>query len=287
MPLEPDEKCKNLIRAFLAMDTIPAEWCEKANNGKISRVPNQFEVETILAPWRPLSLRRIAAHLWQARPEGLVILRTYYGGDEDEAAAKLEEWADRETGNGGENFEDDNWWRILDDPDHFNLPDDDQWHLVLDILPELVGYPGRPRSVDAQGLADARQDVDYEREIYPEPMDENYYHSLAKTNMLEDRVLEAAQQRWLAIANRSSFDSEDENEVDRFRLLILDGHGNIVKESDIWPEEIPNLVNSNMRGQFRDSRWWSDGVIGSRYKHDGDIGSALFAAVRNIERSSV
>ncbi|RYP70211.1 hypothetical protein DL771_005598 [Monosporascus sp. 5C6A] len=260
--LTPDEQRKTLIRAFLAMENVPAEWCAVANNGNISQVPTESEVQSILAPWRPLSLRNVAAHIWQDRPEGLIILRTYYGNDE-EAAAKFEEWLDREMGNGGSESEEDSWWRILDDRQRFNFPDD-QWHRVLD----------------------TRSMADHLRSFHPDLIDENYYDSLSQENVLEDLVLYEAQQRWLAIANRDSFESENENKVDSFRLLMLDGHGNIVKESDIWPEEIPMLVNSPLRGQFRDSRWWVGGVIGPRYKHDGDIGSALFAAIRNIKSQS-
>ncbi|RYP62166.1 hypothetical protein DL771_009839 [Monosporascus sp. 5C6A] len=282
--LTPDEQRRTLIRAFLAMENVPTEWCLKANNGNVSRVPTESEVQFILAPWRPLSLRNVAAYIWQDRPEGLIILRTYYGNDE-EAAAKFEEWLDREMGNGGSESEEDNWWRILDDRERFNFPDD-QWHRVLDVLPELVGYSGQPRLPNTEVLAKARSMADHLRSFHPNLIDENYYDSLSQENVLDDLVLYEAQQRWLAIANRDSFESENENKVDSFRLLMLDGHGNIVKESDIWPEEIPMLVNSPQRGQFQDSRWWVDGVIGPRYKHDGDIGSALFAAIRNIKSRS-
>ncbi|RYP18317.1 hypothetical protein DL765_004037 [Monosporascus sp. GIB2] len=281
--LAPDEQRRTLIRAFLSMESVPPEWCSKANNGNISRVPTESEVLSILAPWRPLSLRKVAAHIWQDRPEGVIILRTYYGND-DEAAAKFEEWLDREMGICGSNYEEDNWWRILDDREHFNLPDD-EWHRVFDVLPELVGYSGQPRLPIAEMLAEARRRADYKRSAHPDLIDENYYSSLSQTNILEDLVLDEAQERWLAIANRDSFESEDENKIDRFRLM-LDGYGNIVKESDIWPEEIPVLVNTSDRGQFRDSRWWVFGVVGPRYKHDGDIGSALFAAIRNIRSRS-
>ncbi|RYP45798.1 hypothetical protein DL768_007917 [Monosporascus sp. mg162] len=141
--LAPEEQRRTLIRAFLAMENVPAEC-----------------------------LRKIAAHIWQDRPEGLIILRTYYGNDE-EAAAKFEEWLDREMGNGGSESEEDSWWRILDDRERFNLPDD-QWHRVLDVLPELVGYSGQPRLPNAKMLATTRSMADHLRSFHPDLIDENY-----------------------------------------------------------------------------------------------------------------
>ncbi|KAI8251248.1 hypothetical protein K4K53_012175 [Colletotrichum sp. SAR 10_77] len=101
---------RELIRCFMSMDEIPAEW-QASRNGTISRVPTTEE-------------------LLHETCDNLVVLRTCYdgeGGDE-----KMQQLITQEEDADGIGFlHEELWWRYLDDRELFDFGDD--WSRVFDL----------------------------------------------------------------------------------------------------------------------------------------------------------
>lgn len=178
------------------MDEIPTEW-RAGRNGTISRVPTTEEVREILQPWRPDKIRKIADQLLHETCDNLVVLRTCYdseGGDE-----KMQQLITPEEDADGMGFlYEELWWRYLDDRELFDFGDD--WSRVFDLLPELVGYSGRRRSIEPTKLAEARASEN--------PRDEIQYLVLSDCLLL--------------VASRDVLELDDELE---YEVVFLDGYG--------------------------------------------------------------
>ena len=249
-PLPPASQRRSLIRAFLDQDDIPGEY-EPSRDGTPSRAPTAAEVRDVLAPWRPLALRRIACFLWPSYEHELVILRTHYGGDGDDA--RLRGWIDVDSEEDVFFNPEALWWRLLDDEELFGFGD--EWERVFDILPELLGRQGRlggvRRTIGAEDVEEARREEDPEEEMRYQA-----FTLSAPTPLL--------------VADKRAF------EEDKLRVLFLDAHGNIVKESRITPGEMGTLKEDATN--VRSPMWWQYGEIGPKYKPDGEIGRVLYPA---------
>ncbi|RYP24056.1 hypothetical protein DL765_000784 [Monosporascus sp. GIB2] len=244
-PLDPAEQRRVLIHAFLDEESLPEEWFPRGNS--ISRAPTSDEILEVLEPWRPLKLRRIATEISRNQGKGdLIILRTYYGGDSDERMAEILEEDELSDAFFSPDIQ---WWRVLNDPELFDFGDD--WERVLEILPELVGQSGFKvfRGVPAEGLAEARDSDDPVGDI-------QYLASIGHGPLL--------------VADKEAF---EENEL---RALFLDGHGNIIRDSTLKPENIFDMKMAPERGQGPETTCWQKGKVGPKYKRQGDIGRVLY-----------
>ncbi|KAJ0361675.1 hypothetical protein COL26b_013649 [Colletotrichum chrysophilum] len=246
--LSPNDQIRELIRSFMTMDEIPAEW-RAGRNGTISRIPTTEEVREILQPWRPDKIRKIADQLLHETCDNLVVLRTCYdseGGDE-----KMQQLITQEEDADGMGFlHEELWWRYLDDRELFDFGDD--WSRVFDLLPELVGHSGRRRSIEPAKLAEAR----------------------ASENPEDDIQYLALSDRPLLIASRDVLESDDEPE---YEVVFLDGYGNPVRYSSVGPEDMMYLRMAPQRG-MQLSQWWADGDVAEPYEADGEMGRVLYRA---------
>jgi hypothetical protein len=212
-------------------------------------VPTGTEIADILQPWRPLALRRVAAHIAHGYEPELIILRTHYGADDD-SAEKMGEWLEIDQEEDEFFDEETLWWRILDDPVLFNVGE--EWERVLDLLPELAGRTGSQRckeGIRAAELAEAREAKDTEEVV----------QNLAFTGPAP-----------LLIADKEAF------REGKLRVLFLDSHGNIVRHSRIEPEKMAELKQSAMIYRLESSQWWEYGEVGEKYKPEGEIGRVLY-----------
>lgn len=238
-----------------------------------SSVPESSEniqeelIHTVLEPWRPQELRRIAeryiAHNEQLGGE-LVVLRTYYGGgnvDDEKLRAWLEEADPFDESLGGRN---NRWWRVLDDATLFGVSQEDGWQSVYNVLPELAS----PHSRRAFG----DDDVEAVKELVfaaagdeQEPEEDDY----------EDAVMAvvATSAVILLVADQQAFEEGE------FGLVFQDKKGNIIRQGTINPTEVQNLLHYNSRGALFESEYWLDAAVGKKYKTRGEIMRSLLPVV--------
>lgn len=256
------------------MDTIPASWDaigrQTVNIPPLERVPTAKEVRDILAPWRPLYLRRAALFIWKSYDDEAIRLRTHYGDGDD----KFAEWreVDRDM---DPTFEEDLIPLIeLNDPQIFDFGEN--WNRVFDILPELAGpqqgyictFEG---GISHRDLLSIRQRL-RERVMRAEDKEEEVECGIG----MELQFM--AVQAYLIVADREAF------ETDKLRILYLDARGNIVRHSRLAPENVWEARGEWSGAKYRDSQWWKEkeyftqpgGTLGEKYKAKGEIGRILY-----------
>jgi hypothetical protein len=273
----PDQT-RELIRAFLQLETIPEAWDttgRTSENTAMERVPTDEEVCVVLAPWRPLRWRQAALSIWEYRFDEAVWLRTHYGDESNDKFGQFrethEDWDPR--------FDKESLpWAVLDDPDVFNF--EENWERVFDILPELAG-PGQGYSrVFASGanqvfLAETRQEL-REAVLRADDREEEAEAGVAGTQL---QLMAVAMGTYLIVVDQKAFESEG------LRILYLDARGNIIRHSRIAPEDIW-IARGQWEGcRYNDGQWWvigeegystGDGVLGEKYRAKGEIGRVLY-----------
>ena len=195
-----------------------------------------------------------------------MVLRTHYGGDEDD-----KKWAEmmqaREVGDDG--FElDDEGWTVLDNAGLFAFGE--EWGRVFEVLPEL----SPKRGVSESGMRDARetfrQRLEYAREKDPQEW-------MAERGAVVERCAVMLQlysvDHYLVVGDAEAFESN------QLRVLFLDARNDIVRQSRIPAEDIGPLRIQVWRGAIRDQDCWVDGEVGEKYKVDGEMGQRLYTEV--------
>ncbi|KAK2781148.1 hypothetical protein FQN52_001795 [Onygenales sp. PD_12] len=261
-PLTPSEQRSQLVEAFIQAEAIPTDTL---------RIPTAEEIRTILEPWRPAKLRRIAhQHVRNAASyDGFYFLRTYYdGGAEDDA--KLREWFGdfesdfyhvfRDAGSpayyGGDN--DDGvgtrtnmWWILLDDPTLFDVGD--VWTRVYNILPELV------KPVNTRPFHAMAEQLKLRGELT-----ESYGYKPRSEDVFNRMLLLAcngSNRNPIVLLDKKAF------ATGRWGLLYLDAKGEVVKKSEMHPDSL-NYLNMGQEIELIVRKgWWEDGVLGDKYKN--------------------
>ncbi|KAF4344533.1 hypothetical protein FBEOM_1501 [Fusarium beomiforme] len=247
-----------LVQAFLQEDDI-SPFASSALG--ITSQDMQELIQTVLVPWRPQKLRRIAEkHLPGTGSYGnIVVLRTYYGGINDdqkfrcwiyEAAATFEE--DNPMGDlFGES--DDHWWRILDDASLFDMGTQD-WQSIYNILPELASSD-LLRTFGDKDIAGAREEVSAVV-VSREPEEDDFEDAIAHV---------AVSGCWLLVLDKEAFEDEE------ILLVFRDKKGNVVRQSSIALEDLEHIPHYIMRGSITESGFWRDAEVGKMYKTRGRI----------------
>ncbi|SPJ78600.1 uncharacterized protein FTOL_06989 [Fusarium torulosum] len=200
-------------------------------------------IVTVLVPWRPQRLRRIAErYARDLALDEIVVLRTYYGGVGDDN--KMSRWVydaaeSFEVSNPGQDlfgdFED-RWWHVLDDASLFDTGSE-KWQSVYGVLPELA-TPALQRNFFSQlGLGFAKEEI--LRVSETRELEEEDY---------EDTVAAAAVKGcWLLILDEAAFRDEE------MLLVFRDMKGDVVRQIAIKPDEAKNLPHYRLRGSIRES----------------------------------
>ncbi|KAK3935356.1 hypothetical protein QBC46DRAFT_346698 [Diplogelasinospora grovesii] len=249
-PLSATGQRRELIRAFLKLDTIPQEWDTtgrgRAGTPPMERIPTEDEVRGILEPWRPLRWREAALHIWKDRYDEAIWLCTHYG-EEPESGGKFQEWRQID-GDYDPAFEEDNVsWTVLDDAaDVFDFGDD--WGRVFDVLPEIAGpIQGWSRSLGVEVEVHPLQQKLHDAVRAAEEGDAE---SEAEYGIHGMELQAEAVSTFLIVADAEAWDTG------RLSLLYLDAKGNIVRHSRIAPEEVFEVRHQFIGKKFRDSSWW-------------------------------
>ncbi|KAI1050801.1 hypothetical protein LB507_009312 [Fusarium sp. FIESC RH6] len=249
-----EQQREELVKAFLQEDDI-SPFASSADD-----LPSIEFIQTVLAPWRPDKLRKIAQKYYPGNPllETIIVLRTYYGGDSDnefnrwmkDATDTFEEM-DPLGGLFGE--PEDRWWRILDDPSLFNTGSE-SWQDVFRVFPELA-VPDLRRDFDESDIGYVKNLVS-EMCVSRDPEEDDF----------EDVICEVAKIRyWLVIVDEEAFKDGE------LLLVFMDKKGNVVRQSGIFPEDLPHLPHYNLGGSITESGLWRDGEVGKKYKTRGKI----------------
>ncbi|KAJ4129211.1 hypothetical protein NW768_007746 [Fusarium equiseti] len=249
-----EQQREELVKAFLQEDDISSFV------SSIDGPPSTDFTQTILVPWRPEKLRQIATKYDPRNPlfETIVVLRTYYDDDSDE---KFNHWikdaieAFEEMDPHGDLFgePEDRWWRILDDPSLFNVGSG-SWQSVYKVFPELAAQELR-RDFNRSDISEVKDLVSVVCESR-DPEEDDYEDAIcaiAKTGF------------WLIIADENAFKDGE------LLLVFMDKKGNIVRQTGIEPETLPDLPHYSLRGSITESGFWQGAQVGKKYKTRGDI----------------
>ncbi len=290
-PQPSPAQTRALVRAFLALDEIPADWDgTRRGVNAVQRVPTPDEVRTILQPWRPARWRAAAFQLWTRRLDEAVWLRTHYGDGSD---AQFAEWRDTDRDFDPDCDEEVVLWTVLDDAAVFDFGD--EWWRVFDVLPELAG----PLQRHARGLpymdGDRMQALREEqgRRVEGrlsslaggehERLDDADAVLEAEYGKLGERLQAEAVESFLLVADAGAW------ETDCLRLLYLDGKGNIVRHSAVGVSEAWTTRSSWLWWRFHESCWWPHkhdlltgergdpgSELGDKYRARGELGRLLY-----------
>jgi hypothetical protein len=250
-PSSADDQRKALVNDFLKQDTLdPALFTCRKESDQVSRVPTEPEIEEILQPFRPQHIRQIAhCHCafdsWSDTIGGaecqFTFLRTHYGADRDEDNNILDAWV-RDS----ECFYDRaRWWALLEDAELFDMGDD--WERVYTLLPELAvrSWDRRPdEGEDISFLFDAET---YEEMLEDKDEVDLYHHVLAVN-------------RFMVLFDREFFATQEA------ALVFRDKKGRPIRTGRIPKGELGLVVGSYVKASLNESSWWTDSVVGERYK---------------------
>lgn len=204
-------------------------------------------IDTVLVPWRPQKLRRIAEkYACDMAFDSIVVLRTYYDGvDYDN---RMSRWvygaaeSFEESNPGQDLFGDleDHWWHVLDDASLFDTGSED-WQSVYNALPELA-TPALQRNFNQHVFDSVKEEISA-------ILEEDY----------EDAVSSAAVQGcWLLVLDEKAFKDEE------MLLVFRDIKGDVVRQIAIKPDEVENLPHYRLRGSIRESGYWTDAVVAKK-----------------------
>ncbi|KAI1104574.1 hypothetical protein F4804DRAFT_181948 [Jackrogersella minutella] len=281
---------RDLIRAYLQLDSIPKDWDATGRvylATTIARVPTEREIREILAPWRPIRWREAALHLWRDRDDEEVWLRTCYREGSDKAFREFRE-TDEDYDPAFE--EDCRTWTVLDDQALF----DGDWSAALDILPELAGPAPNYDPYAHRHLGDPG-----ELETLRQKLRESVASALrleGEGNTAEQLKVDAVEAgdagmelQVNAVASFLFVADCKAVETEKLRLLYLDARGIIVRETRVPCTETWQMRDAWVGKKFRDSPLWNDrdrsewgvsndpgSVLGEKYKLEGDIGRLLY-----------
>ncbi|KAL1835648.1 hypothetical protein VTJ49DRAFT_6293 [Mycothermus thermophilus] len=288
-PQPSQEQRLALVRAFLALDNIPAEWdCTRgipSHRRELQRVPTEDEVRIILQPWRPARWRWVASQIWTRRGtwNEAIWLRTHYAEGTDD---KFAEWRATDEDNDPNYDEDTVKWTVLNDRDVFNFGD--EWWRVFDVLPELAGpqggyFRGGPQDMMQELREELRQDIERRAATGQHERPEDAAVLEAEYGEHGQKLQVFAVASFLLVADARAF------ETDRLRLLYLDHKGNIVRHSTVEVEYAWETRNYWSGYRFEEATWWghkhnlltgeSDedgGELADEYHARGSLGRLLY-----------
>ncbi|RBR18933.1 uncharacterized protein FIESC28_05855 [Fusarium coffeatum] len=257
-----EQQREELVKSFLQEDDI-SPFASSTDD-----TPSTEFIQTVLAPWRPEKLRKIAQKYDPRNPlfEKIIVLRTYYSGDSDDEfnrwmkdATDAFEEMDPFGGLFGE--PEDRWWRILDDPSLFNTSSE-SWQSVFKVFPELAA-PELGRDFN-------ESDIGYVKDLIS-VMGES--RDLVEDDF-EDVICDVAKIRfWLVVVDEEAFKDGE------LLLVFMDKKGNVVRQSGIFHEDLPHLPHYNLGGSITESGFWRDGEVGKKYKTRGKIMRTLLPLV--------
>ena len=256
--LSIEQQRDELVKAFLQEDDI-SPFASSTDNA----ASTEF-VQTVLAPWRPKKLRQIATNYDPRNPlfETIVVLRTYYGDDSDE---RFSRWmkdaieALEEMDPYGDLFgePEDRWWRILDDASLFDMGSEN-WQSVYKVFPDLAA-PELRRDFNQSDIQEVKDLVSIMCESR-DPDEDDYEDAtcaITKTGFC------------LIVADEEAFRDEE------LLLVFMDKKGNVVRQTGIEPETLPDLPHHIMPGSITESGFWTDAEVGKKYKTRGEIMRAV------------
>ncbi|KAL2124556.1 hypothetical protein VTJ04DRAFT_921 [Mycothermus thermophilus] len=294
-PLTTDEQIEKLVSAFVEEDQLPDDYFLPASQ---RRAPTPDEIRTILEPFRPQKLRRIAAAMlcqavgtdffftdtirdseaffgvkgYGPSETQFFFLRTHYAEDPSqvvEDGRKLRRWWDRIVDE-GYCREEDRWFHLLDDPEWFDLGEN--WMDVYAVLPELA-LQGRERQL-----------LNEERAQWAIWCAEEELEDLRKggEELDEERVTEvwkeAVRQHvadwgppWLVLVDHQSF---EDNTV---FVMFRDKKGNIVKQAEYDGE------SDNLEGFVMDMNRGRQGELFPLYTN-GDLYKSKRKLMRELTK---
>ncbi|KAI6766021.1 hypothetical protein HG530_007091 [Fusarium avenaceum] len=256
-----------LVQAFLKEDDV-SPFTSTFSDASLS-ADIQNLIDTVLVPWRPQKLRRIAEKYARDMAfDSIVVLRTYYGGvgDEDRMTRWVYDAAESfEDSNPGQNlFGDleDHWWHVLDDASLFDTGSGD-WQSVYNALPELA-TPALQRNFNQHVVDSVKEEMLAILETR-EPEEEDY----------EDAASSAAVQGcWLLVLDEEAFKDEE------MLLIFRDMKGDVIRQISIKPDEVENLPHYRLRGSIRESGYWTDAVVAKKYKSRGEVMRAVLPLIK-------
>ncbi|KAK0641768.1 hypothetical protein B0T16DRAFT_461800 [Cercophora newfieldiana] len=257
LPLPASSQHTTLISAFLNLDTLPTDLP--------LLTPTPSEISTILLPWRPQKLRRIAQQHIQGHGYHYIFLRTHYGGGESDSA-KLRGWLDQGGWpNGVEIRPEDEYFVVLDDEELFDFGDD--WQRVNMVLPE-VAAPGADRRFGEGSVEELRGQFE-----------EGGTGGSEDEEDLEDRIRVSATigAVWLVVVDEEAF------ETGELGLMIRDKKGNVVKDSLIKAEGDAFdtfYLYCMVKGAYECTAEWGNGAVGRKYRSGGSIMRELKAQIK-------
>lgn len=291
----PQAQRQRLIRHFVRdLEEIPIEW-DSLRVGDddprpLVKIPTEQEIQTILAPWRPQSLRFAAAKIWMAHPEDRIPwVRTYYDEDPDirrehdeQFAAWKAEINDEEhfASNPLDTLEQALPWLVLEDESLLNVGRD--WEAVLDTMPELIG-PIMPDSTN--GIY----------RVEPPGSMEDQLIKKGQARLREEALQLASREERIALAERST------NSLQFWNISTVV----LIVDQDAFALKKLKVVFADARGytirygfEDADEQWWSartDGAaggpidgnavwnedtyqcgLGEAYRVDGVVGKDLY-----------
>ncbi|OJJ30809.1 hypothetical protein ASPWEDRAFT_118459 [Aspergillus wentii DTO 134E9] len=261
----PAEQRLQLISEFLNLDEFPAQWVPVDGEPNPETKPTAAQIETILQPWRPLSLRKKAWEILYSNKEYPLLLRTHYSPDPPQRSMddeKIEEWA-----HASEMLQDRLDWAYLNDPTLFNFGPD--WHRIYEIMPEAAGpmdgsgvRKQEPSDLSLPQFKDALREHKHFEEWKEDK--QKYIENMASSMQ---RDVTAA---YMLIADEEAF------ETDHLRLLYVDYKLNIIRESRVeadgqWITDL--IMDWDQAGML--DEFWERG-IGEKYRVDGELGAPLY-----------
>lgn len=255
------------MQAFLKEDDV--SLFTSTLSGASLSTDMQNLINTVLVQWRPQKLRRTAEkYACDMVFDSIVVLRTYYGGISDDA--KLSRW----VYDAAESFEDSNpgqdlfggledrWWHVLDDASLFDTGSE-KWQSVYNVLPELA-TSALQRNFNQYVVDSVKEEISEILETR-EPDEDDY----------EDTVAAAAIQGcWLLILDEEAFKDEE------MLLVFRDMKGDVVRQITIKTDEVENLPHYRLRGSIRESGYWTDAVVGKKYKSRGEVMRAVLPLIK-------
>ena len=290
---------QKLVREFLDLDVIPKEWDAvrprpegDANPTPLDiRTPTEAEVNTILRPWRPATVRNLAAYMWSHEEHDLmdgIWIRTFYGTSDSAWRDLCDELPEVDC-----LFFD--TYRNLDAPSrflsepaffpHVGLSPEEAWNRAIFLLPELASHGDWPNDYSRdivrdrpvrgdQLMAEAQEELRLHGPPVVIPSDAvSWSRDLAKYESLR-RLQLNYWSRTVVIADIEAF------QTGKVCVLGIDVRGNVVRWMRAEPEEIHEKIDTYANeGLLVDSGWLEEVEghlgVGDKYRPDGGELAAL------------
>lgn len=251
----PQQQRSRLIQNYLDSEEVPREWAVATAHIE----PTSIQIDTILRPWRPDTLRRKAQAMFTE--ETPIILRTHYQPEEEE---KFQNWVaepllSRRIP----------WWALLDDKTMFDFGAD--WRRIYDLMPEVAGPMGgqsrRPpdhREID-YFRKEFKKDLRAQMKRNPNARMKDSFCIIADVALRLQRAITVT---YILIADQEAF------ETGCLWLLYLDCYRNIVREARIDAEKV-GISEITMHWD-QSMELWEHSNIGEKYRVGGELGESLY-----------